>query len=100
MLSLKRILPIYEKSCTDLECAHSEVLVCVGDKLGLYKAMLVAGKPIISQELAIMTKTFERDTKGWLADQAAVVIFSMTHKSKDILTRIISRLLMNCSLQV
>jgi hypothetical protein len=36
----------------DLGGAYSAVLVYIGDKLGLYKAMNDAGKPITSHELA------------------------------------------------
>lgn len=40
-----------ERVVADLRGAASAVLVYVGDKLGLYKAMSGAGKPITSQEL-------------------------------------------------
>jgi hypothetical protein len=55
----------------DLGGAYSAVLVYIGDKLGLYKAMKEAGKPITSKELAAMTKTSERNIREWLANQAA-----------------------------
>jgi len=60
-----------EKAVADLGGAASAVLVYVGDKLGLYRAMSDAGKPITSQELAAMTKTSERNIREWLANQAA-----------------------------
>jgi hypothetical protein len=44
----------------DLGGAYSAVLVYIGDKLGLYKAMNDTGKPITSHELAALTKTSER----------------------------------------
>jgi SAM-dependent methyltransferase len=56
---------------SDLGGAYSAVLVYIGDKLGLYKAMKDAGKPITSQELADMTGTSERNIREWLANQAA-----------------------------
>jgi hypothetical protein len=37
---------------SDLGGAYSAVLVYIGDKLGLYKAMKDAGRPITSHELA------------------------------------------------
>jgi SAM-dependent methyltransferase len=60
-----------EKVMSDLGGAWSAVLVYIGDKLGLYKAMREAGKPVTSQELADMTMTAERNVREWLANQAA-----------------------------
>ena len=56
---------------SDLGSAYSAVLVYIGDKLGLYKAMKDAGRSITSQELADMTGTSERNIREWLANQAA-----------------------------
>jgi len=56
---------------SDLGGAYSAVLVYIGDKLGLYRAMKDAGRPITSQELAGMTGTSERNIREWLANQAA-----------------------------
>jgi len=55
----------------DFGGAASAVLVYIGDKLGLYKAMSDFGKPITSQELANLTSTSERYIREWLANQAA-----------------------------
>ncbi|MGH9976152.1 MAG: SAM-dependent methyltransferase, partial [Nitrososphaeraceae archaeon] len=60
-----------ERAISDLDGAWNSVLVYIGDKLGLYKAMNDAGKPLTSQELADMTKTSERNIREWLANQAA-----------------------------
>ena len=57
-----------EKVLTDLGGAASAVLVYVGDKLGYCKAMSDAGRPITSQELSVMTKTYESNTREWLAN--------------------------------
>jgi hypothetical protein len=46
-------------------------LYILAKKLGLYKAMSDAGKPITSHELAALTKTSERNVRKWLANQAA-----------------------------
>ena len=54
----------------DLGATASAVLVRVGDKLGLYRAMAGAG-PISSTELAERTGTAERYVREWLANQAA-----------------------------
>jgi SAM-dependent methyltransferase len=59
------------KILSDLGGAASAVLVYIGDKLGLYKAMSDFGKPITSQELANLTLTSERYIREWLANQAA-----------------------------
>src|SRR5919199_4690070 len=59
------------KILSDFGGAASSVLVYVGDKLGLYKAMYDFGKPITSQELANITSTSERYVREWLANQAA-----------------------------
>jgi SAM-dependent methyltransferase len=67
---------ILGKVMSDLGGAYSAVLVYVGDKLGLYKAMAQAqaegeGGLISSEELASKTGTIERCVREWLANQAA-----------------------------
>ena len=63
------------KVMSDLGGAYSSVLVYVGDKLGLYKAMAEAqgggSGSITSVELASKTGTVERCVREWLANQAA-----------------------------
>jgi hypothetical protein len=59
------------KILSDFGGAASAVLVYIGDKLGLYKAMYDFGKPITSHELANSTGTSERYIREWLANQAA-----------------------------
>ena len=54
----------------DMGAAMSAVLVVIGDKLGLYKAMAGAG-PLTSGELAKKTGTHERYVREWLSAQAA-----------------------------
>ena len=58
------------KVVNDLGATSSTVLVIIGDKLGLYKAM-ADSKPISSEELARRTGTSERYIREWLANQAA-----------------------------
>ena len=55
---------------TDLSAAFSGVLVNVGRKLGLYRAMVDLG-PCTSTELAEATGIRERYVREWLANQAA-----------------------------
>jgi SAM-dependent methyltransferase len=54
----------------DLSSAYGGVMVTVGNKLGLYKAMAGAG-PISSKELAARTGCAERYVREWLSAQAA-----------------------------
>src|SRR3954468_17668579 len=54
----------------DMGAAMSAVLVVIGDKLGLYKAMAGAG-PLTPAALARKTGTHERYVREWLCAQAA-----------------------------
>lgn len=54
----------------DLGAALSSVLAYIGQKHGLYKA-LVEGGPLTPSELAERTKTFERYVREWCLNQAA-----------------------------
>jgi SAM-dependent methyltransferase len=58
------------KAVGDLGAAMSAVLVVIGDKLGLYKAMAGAG-PLTPAGLAERTGTAERYVREWLCAQAA-----------------------------
>jgi SAM-dependent methyltransferase len=65
------------KVMSDLGGVYGAVLVYVGDKLGLYKAMAEAQKEgggvgsMTSEELASKTGTIERCVREWLGNQAA-----------------------------
>ncbi len=54
----------------DMGAAISGLLLHIGDRLGLYKAMAGAG-PMTSATLAIRTNTTERYVREWLSNQAA-----------------------------
>jgi 2-polyprenyl-3-methyl-5-hydroxy-6-metoxy-1,4-benzoquinol methylase len=54
----------------DMGAAMHAVLVLIGDRLGLYKAM-VDSKPVTSAELARRTGTTERNVREWLNANAA-----------------------------
>jgi 2-polyprenyl-3-methyl-5-hydroxy-6-metoxy-1,4-benzoquinol methylase len=58
------------KAVLDMGAAMHAVLVVIGDKLGLYKAMAGAG-PMNSESLAVRTKTSERYVREWLNANAA-----------------------------
>ncbi|MGB8024329.1 MAG: hypothetical protein WCF06_08435, partial [Nitrososphaeraceae archaeon] len=67
---MKSFSNLWERYCLTLE-ERRAILVYIGDKLGLYKAMYNFAKPITSQELANLTSTSERYIREWLANQAA-----------------------------
>lgn len=58
------------RAITDLAAAYGGVMVSIGHKLGLYKAMAGAG-PISARELAARTRCAERYVGEWLNSQAA-----------------------------
>jgi 2-polyprenyl-3-methyl-5-hydroxy-6-metoxy-1,4-benzoquinol methylase len=58
------------KAVLDMGAAMHAVLVVIGDKLGLYKAMAGAG-PMTSHDLAAKTRTSERYVREWLHANAA-----------------------------
>jgi SAM-dependent methyltransferase len=58
------------QAVADMGAAISGLLLHLGDRLGLYKAMAGAG-PITSAELAQRTGTYERYVREWLGNQAA-----------------------------
>lgn len=58
------------KAIVDIGAAWSANMVLLGDKLGLYKAMVEVG-PVTPAELAAATGTTERYIREWLGNQAA-----------------------------
>ena len=58
------------KAVGDIGAAMSANMVLLGDKLGLYKAMVKTG-PVTPAQLAKVTKTTERYVREWLGNQAA-----------------------------
>jgi hypothetical protein len=54
----------------DMGAAISGLMLHIGDRLGLYRAMAGAG-PMTSTELATRTGTTERYVREWLSNQAA-----------------------------
>ena len=69
----------------DMGAAISGLLLHLGDRLGLYKAMADAG-PITSATLAQRTGTAERYVREWLANQAAggYVIYDPTGSTYEL----------------
>ena len=58
------------QAVTDMGAAISGLLLHIGDRLGLYKAMAGAG-PVTAVALAARTGTAERYVREWLGNQAA-----------------------------
>jgi 2-polyprenyl-3-methyl-5-hydroxy-6-metoxy-1,4-benzoquinol methylase len=58
------------QAVTDMGAAISGLLLHIGDRLGLYRAMAGAG-PLTSAELAKRTATTERYVREWLGNQTA-----------------------------
>jgi 2-polyprenyl-3-methyl-5-hydroxy-6-metoxy-1,4-benzoquinol methylase len=65
-----RLQEFLGKAVGDMGAAISAILVHIGDKLGLYKAMASVG-PLTAAELAQRTGTAERYIREWLGNQAA-----------------------------
>src|SRR3984957_18581724 len=58
------------KAVADMGAAMHSVLLLIGDRLGLYKAM-ADSRPVTSAELASRTGTHERYVREWLNANAA-----------------------------
>src|SRR5919112_1991016 len=66
----KKLETFVGQAVTDMGAAISGLLLHIGDRLGLYKAMAGAGA-ISSADLARRTGTTERYVREWLGHQAA-----------------------------
>lgn len=66
----KKLNELIGKLVGELSAGYGGVMVAIGDKLGLYKAMAGSG-PMSSQELAKHTGCAERYVREWLNSQAA-----------------------------
>jgi SAM-dependent methyltransferase len=66
----KKLGDFMNKVVSDVGAAMSGVLVVLGDRLGLYKAMAASG-PVTAAELARRSETAERYVSEWLNAQAA-----------------------------
>ncbi len=66
----KKLNGFMVKAARDVGSAYSAMLVIIGERLGLYKAMAELG-PTTSTDLANKTYTSERYVREWLANQAA-----------------------------
>jgi 2-polyprenyl-3-methyl-5-hydroxy-6-metoxy-1,4-benzoquinol methylase len=66
----ERLNDFLTRAVGDLSAGYGGVMVSLGSKLGLYKAMAGAG-PISAKELAVRTDCAERYVREWLNSQAA-----------------------------
>src|SRR5215212_5384021 len=75
----KKLNEFMIKAAGDVGSTYSAMLVIIGERLGLYKAMAEIGSTT-SAELADKTDTSERYVREWLANQAAggYVIYNTT----------------------
>ncbi len=69
-LDVAEIAQFHERTMADLSAAGGFICAYLGDRLGLYKAMVASG-PVTSDELAKLTNTSERYIREWLINQAA-----------------------------
>jgi 2-polyprenyl-3-methyl-5-hydroxy-6-metoxy-1,4-benzoquinol methylase len=66
-----KIQQFMNKAVGDIAGSSTAMLVILGERLGLYKAMAQANSPISAKELADKTGTVERLVREWLANQVA-----------------------------
>jgi SAM-dependent methyltransferase len=69
-LDEQKLSGLLEKVVGDLSAGYGGVMVSLGSKLGLYKALVGAG-PLTSQELARRAECAERYVREWLNSQVA-----------------------------
>src|SRR3954453_6663249 len=72
------------KAVGDMATSFGAMMIILGDRLGLYKAMAESG-PITSKELSSQTNTAERYIREWLASQAAAGYITYNPKDKTFL---------------
>jgi SAM-dependent methyltransferase len=70
MIDQAKLATFVERAVGDLAAAYGGVMVSLGSKLGLYKAMAGAG-PLTAREVAARAGCAERYVREWLNSQAA-----------------------------
>jgi len=66
-----KIQQFMNKAIGDIAGSSTAMLVIIGGRLGLYRAMAQANSPVSVKELADKTGTIERLVREWLANQVA-----------------------------
>lgn len=64
-----KLMEFMHQTLGDIASSASTILVIIGERLGLYKALAEADIPLTSDELATKTGTVERLVREWLANQ-------------------------------
>jgi SAM-dependent methyltransferase len=64
-----KLMTFMHKALGDIASSSSAILVILGERLGLYKALADSNQPLTSAELATRTGTVERLVREWLANQ-------------------------------
>lgn len=70
LINESKLESLVARAVTDLSAASGGVMIGLGHRLGLYKAMAGAG-PLSSKELAARARCAERYVREWLNSQAA-----------------------------
>ena len=66
-----KIQQFMNKAIGDIAGSSTSMLIIIGERLGLYRAMAQANSPVSVKELAEKTGTVERLLREWLANQVA-----------------------------
>jgi SAM-dependent methyltransferase len=66
-----KIQKFMNKAIGDIAGSSTAMLIIIGERLGLYRAMAQANSPVSVKELADKTGTVERLVREWLANQVA-----------------------------
>jgi SAM-dependent methyltransferase len=64
-----KLMTFMHNALGDIASSSSAILVILGERLGLYKALSESNQPLTSEELARRPGTVERLVKEWLANQ-------------------------------
>jgi len=70
-INQNKIRQFMNKAVVDIAGSSTAMLVIIGERLGLYRAMAQANSLVSVQELADKTGTVERLVREWLANQVA-----------------------------
>ena len=71
VIDQNKIQQFMNKAVGDIAGSSTAMLVIIGHRLGLYRAMAQANNPVSVKELADKTGTIERLVREWLANQVA-----------------------------
>jgi 2-polyprenyl-3-methyl-5-hydroxy-6-metoxy-1,4-benzoquinol methylase len=78
-----KIQQFINKAVGDIAGSSTAMLVIIGHRLGLYRAMAQANNPVSVKELADKTGTVERLVREWLANQVASGYIEYDPRSRE-----------------